>query len=278
MKWPKQLAVWILPFTVMLLFAVPLLASISVAPLSVLFEAQPGETGTAGFVIRNTGTEAADITITLHDWWRTAEGGFLIYEPESLEQSCAGWIVYSAEETTLEPGEEEVVTVDLLVPATVVGDHWAVFLVEEQPSPAEEDQADEGLTNTTRVAVTYAVKVLYVDPVHRDLNAEIREIEVLGQEPLQFRLVFANTGTSHVTTSGSVEVRDIFGETVRSFAVDPFPSLPGEEKYILIEDPSEEPLPNDLYYVIALFDFGGEHLIQGGLQMDLTPEAASDAP
>ena len=271
-------------FTAAILFllvsatALTALGSVSVAPLSMVFDAIPGETDTAAFVIRNTGSEPADVTITLHDWWRTAEGGFLIYEAESLERSCAGWTVCSAEAIRLEPGEEEQISVELLVPESIQGDHWAVFLVEEQPTPVEEDQADEGLTNTTRVAVTYAVKILYVDPVHKDRNAEIRSVEVLASDPLLFRIVFANTGASHITTQGTVEIRDIFGDTVRSYAVDRFPSLPGEEKHILIEDPSEDPLPRDLYYVIAVFDFGGEHLIQGGLQLDLSAEATSDAP
>ena len=278
MRSPVRCTAWILLLVMISVTAVPVLGSISVAPLSLVFNASPGETGSGGFVIRNTGNETAEITVTLHDWWRTAEGGFLIYEAESLERSCAGWAICSAAAITLEPGQEELVSVELLIPETIQGDHWAVFLVEEQPTPVEEDQADEGLTNTTRVSVTYAVKVLYVDPIHRDLNAEIREVELLGDDPLQFRIAFANTGTSHVTTEGTVEVRDIFGETVRSFTVDPFPSLPGEEKHLLITDSSEDALPEDLYCVIAVFDFGGEHLIQGGLQLDLSAEATSDAP
>lgn len=277
MRWPVRFSAVVL-FLLVSATTFSALGSVSVAPLSMVFDANPGETDTAAFVIRNTGSEPADVTITLHDWWRTAEGGFLIYEPGTLDQSCAEWTVFSAEAITLEPGEEEQISVELLVPESIRGDHWAVFLVEEQPTPVEEDQADEGLTNTTRVAVTYAVKILYVDPVHRDLNAEIREIELLGQDPLLFRVIFANTGASHATTEGTVEVRDIFGETVRSYRIDPFPSLPGEEKHILIEDPSDEPLPDDLYYVIALFDFGADHLIQGGLQMELSMEAPSDAP
>ena len=278
MRRQRQTAVCFVLVVMLAVVALPLFGSISVAPLSVVFSTQPGETDTATFVVRNSGTEPAEVTVTLHDWWRTAEGGFLIYEPESLERSCAAWTVYSVEAITLEPGEEEHITVELLVPETIFGDHWAVLLIEEQPTPVEADQADEGLTNTTRVAVTYAVKILYVDPAHQDLNAEIREIDILQQDPLLARIAFANTGTSHVTTSGSVEVRDIFGETIRAFNVDPFPTLPGEEKHILIEDPSEQPLPDGLYYIVAIFDFGGEHLIQGGLQLEIENESASDVP
>lgn len=258
------------------LVSISLYGSITVAPLSLRSNVEPGQSDLLSFVIRNTGDEDADVTVTLHDWWRTIEGGFLIFAPETLERSCAGWTVYSHELLTLEPGKEQIISVELLVPETVVGDHWAVLLVEEQPKPVEQEQADEGLTNTTRVVVTYAVKILYVDPVHRNPNAEIREIVVLEEDPLQINVHFANAGTAHITTSGVVEVRDIFGETVRSFDVDPFPTLPDEEKLLMIQDESEVPLPDGLYYVVAVFDFGGDHLIQGGLQLEVERETESD--
>ena len=82
---------------------------------------------------------------------------------------------------------------------------------------------------------------------------------------------FANTGNAHITTKGTIEIRDVFGETVRSFAVDPFPTLPGEERSLVIDDPSTEPLPEGTYYAIALLDFGGEYLIQGGLPFEVGP-------
>jgi len=180
--------------------------------------------------VRNTGTDPIVVHISLHDWWRTPEGKFQILPAGSLERSCAPWLVYSATTLELAPGEEAQVSVQVTVPEDVEGDHWALLLVAEEPQPVEEQQAEEGLTSTTRVVVTYAVKILQQDPVNAAPAAEIRGIELVSQDPLTLQVHYANTGNCHITGQGTVELRDIFGETVRSYTVVPFPLLPGEER------------------------------------------------
>jgi len=249
----------------------PVFGSMSVAPLSLRLDILPGEDGAGVFLVRNTGSDPIIVNLSLHDWWRTPEGDFQILAAETLDRSCAPWMVYSATTVNLAPGEETQISVQLSVPEDVSGDHWALLLVEEQPQPVEEEQAEEGLTNTTRVVVTYAVKILQTDPVNDIPDAEIQGIELVQHDPFELLIHFANTGNAHITTKGTIEIRDIFGETVRTFTVDPFPTLPGEERPLRIEDSSGEPLPAGTYYAIALLDFGGDYLIQGGLPFEVAP-------
>ena len=251
------------------------LGSMAVAPLSLRLPIAPGEQGAGTFLVRNTGTDPIVVHISLHDWWRTPEGKFQILPAGSLERSCAPWLVYSATTLELAPGEEAQVSVEVTVPEDVEGDHWALLLVAEEPQPVEEQQAEEGLTSTTRVVVTYAVKILQQDPENGAPAAEIRGIELVSQDPLTLQVHYANTGNCHITGQGTVELRDIFGETVRSYTVTPFPLLPGEERVVTIEDTTGEPLPEGLYYAIALFDFGGEYLVQGGAPIQITSTAST---
>ncbi len=251
--------------------------SMSVAPLSLRLDIPPGEDGAGVFLVRNTGNDPIIVNLSLHDWWRTPEGNFQILAAETLDRSCAPWMVYSATTVNLAPGEETQISVQLSVPEEATGDHWALFLVEEQPQPVEEEQAEEGLTNTTRVVVTYAVKILQQDSLNAAPDAEIQGVELVQEAPFELLIRFANTGNSHITTEGTIEIRDIFGETVRSFAVDPFPTLPGEERPLRIQD-SAEPLAAGTYYAIALLDFGGEYLIQGGLPFEVGPADVTEGP
>ena len=251
------------------------LGSMAVAPLSLRLPIAPGEQGAGTFLVRNTGTDPIVVHISLHDWWRTPEGKFQILPAGSLERSCAPWLVYSATTLELAPGEEAQVSVEVTVPEDVEGDHWALLLVAEEPQPVEEQQAEEGLTSTTRVVVTYAVKILQQDPENGAPAAEIWGIELVSQDPLTLQVHYANTGNCHITGQGTVELRDIFGETVRSYTVTPFPLLPGEERVVTIEDTTGEPLPEGLYYAIALFDFGGEYLVQGGAPIQITSTAST---
>lgn len=262
---------------VLVIAGVNALGSMAVAPLSLQLPVAPGEQGTGTFLVRNTGADPIVVNVTLHDWWRTPEGMFQILPAGSLERSCAPWILYSATTLELGPGEEIQVTVQVTVPEDASGDHWALLLVAEKPQPVEERQAEEGLTSTTRVVVTYAVKILQEDPAGASPAAEIRNIQLVAQSPLTLQVRYANTGNCHITGQGTVELRDIFGETVRSFTITPFPLLPGEERLVAIEDTSGKPLPEGLYYAIALFDFGGEYLVQGGAPIQIT-SAPREAP
>ncbi|MGC9530230.1 MAG: hypothetical protein ACP5G2_06480 [Candidatus Bipolaricaulaceae bacterium] len=250
------------------------LGSMAVAPLSLRIPTVPGERGSATFTVRNTGAKAIQVNIFLHDWWRTPEGKFQILPAGTLDRSCAPWVVYSATNLQLAAGDQAQVTVQVTVPEEAEGDHWALLLVQEQPQPAEERAAEEGLTSTTRVVVTYAVKILQEDPVNESPDAAIQGIAMAGTDPLELHVEFANTGNAHLTAQGTVEIRDIFGDTVKSFTVDPFPVLPGEERTLVVQDTSGRPLEPGLYYAIALFDFGGDYLIQGGAPIEIAPETA----
>ena len=248
--------------------------SMSVAPLSLQLDVNPGETEPSSFLVRNTGTETIEIGITLHDWWRTETGTLQILPAGQLERSCAEWLVYSETSVLLEPGEERAIELQLSVPEDTTGDHWAMFLVEERPQPDEQEAADEGLEDTTRVVVAYAVKVLHRDPANRQTEALITGVDVSQTDPLQVAVTFENTGTAHMTTVGTVEIRDVTGEAVVSFPVDPFPTLPSEIRTVIVDAPVDHvPLGPGLYYAVVELDFGGEYLIQGGQVFNVGAES-----
>jgi len=251
--------------------------SMSVAPLSLQLDTPPGGVGSGSFLVRNTGSEDIEVSISLHDWWRTAEGNLQILPAGSTDRSCADWVVYSATTLALAAGGETEISVEFTVPEDVDGDHWAMLLVEERPQPVEQDQAEAGLTDTTRVIVAYAVKILQRDPVNRAEGASIQRIEILRSEPLQLEMTFVNDGNAHITTSGTIDIRDVFGESIESFEIDPFPSLPGEERILVIDAPesAQELLPGS-YYAIVQLDFGGDYLIQGGQLFEVSEETVED--
>lgn len=244
-------------------------AMITVYPLSIKLPIAPGAEATAGFWVENVGNSPADVRITLHDWWRTPEGRLRILPPGSLKGSCAPWITYSYTSFLLPPGEKVQVTFRIQVPKDARGDRWALLLVAEYPPEPEGEVTAEGTTGRTRVVVAYAVKVLRQDPANAAPAGEIRSVEVLSTSPLKLRIIYVNTGNAHTVNRGTVEVRDIFGETVRSFPIKDFPTLPGEERILIVEDPTGEPLAEGIYYAFATIDFGGEYRVQGGVMFQV---------
>ena len=255
-------------------------AGLSVGPLSVRLELSAGETDTALLSVQNTGEETIDVLISLHDWWRTPEGSLQILPQNSVERSCASWLLFAPTSLSLASGESRAITLELAVPdevdgERVEGDHWALLLVEESPRSTQMDET-ESVTGSTEVAVSYAIKILQQDPVTQNHAAEVTNIELLQTDPLSVSVDYENVGNAHLQTTGVVEVLDVQGEAVRRFDIALFPMLPGERRVLRVEEAEgEEPLPFGPYLLRAIFDFGGEYLIQGGLPFEISPPSGT---
>lgn len=252
----------------LLLISLSVSAKLAVAPLSLIVELPPGESTTETISLHNTGEEPVQVNLELMDWWRTPSGNLQVEEPGAQERSCADWILFSPTSLSLEPDERQEISVELAVPEDTSGDHWALLLASEETQPVEEDQPV-----TTRISVSYAIKILQKDPQNRSKSAKITNIELEESSPLKLSVSYENDGTAHLQTTGRVEIRDLQGETVKEFEIDEFPTLPGEKHRITIErEEKGESLEPGQYYAIAIMDFGGESLIQGGLPIEI-PEA-----
>ncbi|MCK4394471.1 hypothetical protein KAX17_16330, partial [Candidatus Bipolaricaulota bacterium] len=255
------------------------MGGLSVGPLSVRMEVPAGEADTAALTIQNTGEEPIDVILSLHDWWRTPQGDLQILPPESLDRSCAPWLLFSPTFLSLQSGESGVVTLELAVPEEVdgekvEGDHWALLLVEEKPQPVAEEEA-EGLTGKTQVVISYAIKILQQDAATQNKAAQITGIELAKESPLLFVITYENVGNAHLQTSGVAQVIDIYGETIREFEIALFPTLPGERRALQLKDEEGEPLPTGQYFLSVVLDFGEEYLIQGGLPFEISAGSPS---
>ncbi|MEF8799289.1 MAG: hypothetical protein V5A79_07735 [Candidatus Bipolaricaulota bacterium] len=248
------------------------MAKLAVAPLSLILELKPGESTTKELSIHNTGEEPIEVSVELMDWWRSPSGDLQVKQPDTLDRSCADWVLYSPSSLSLQPGEREQVSVELSVPNDATGDHWALLLASEKPQPVEEEQPV-----TTRISISYAIKILQKDPTNRVKEAKITNIELNQSSPLKLTIAYENSGSAHLQTTGKVEIRDLQGETVKEIAIDKFPTLPGEKRDLTLEaeEDSEKLEPGD-YYVIATMDFGGDRLIQGGLPIEI-PKGEEEA-
>jgi len=244
-------------------------AEFSVSPLNLILEISAGQRETKLLSVTNTGRETLEATVSLFDWFRSPDGSLQILPAGSLAESCANWIVFSPSSMILEPGERAGVQMELSVPEDVTADHWSMLMIEEQPVLTESAEP-AGMGASVQIVVAYAVKILQQDPSTHLQSAQINDVSVLSEFPLAFSITYENTGTAHLQTEGTLEIRDIEGETVRQFSLERFPTLPGEVRHLEIQDDEEgEPLPDGSYYVIVVIDFGGDVLIQGGRPFEI---------
>lgn len=241
-------------------------ARLAVSPLTLKMEIPPGESSSANLSIHNTGQEEVSVNIQLVDWWRTRQGNLQLLAPGTRERSCTDWTLYSTEGLTMAPGEKKQVSVEVEVPEGEAGDHWAMLLVTEQPKETDEDQPV-----TTRITVNYAIKILQQDPTAKEKGAKITGIKVTQKDPLRFEVEYKNTGITHLQTTGRLEIRNLQGETIREYEISKFPTLPGEEHVFTVTNSEvNDQLNPGSYYAIVVMDFGGDHLIQGGMPIEIS--------
>ena len=235
---------------------------LAVGPLSLIFQLEQGETTTKDISIHNTGDESIQVNLDFDSWWRKPDKK----EAEKvLERECSEWVLFSPSSLSLDPDERGNVSVQLAVPEGVSGDHWAMLMVSEKPQPVEEEQPV-----TTRLSISYGIKILQKDPLNRVKEAKITKIQLIQKNPLHLEINYSNTGSAHLQTTGKVEIRNLQGETVKKFKIDKFPTLPGESRELEVGGKEGgERLEPGQYYAIAVMDFGGDHLIQGGLPINI---------
>ncbi|MBS3766261.1 hypothetical protein KGY71_07050, partial [Candidatus Bipolaricaulota bacterium] len=164
-----------------------------------------------------------------------------------------------------EPGEKTDVQVEVSVPEdpTPIGDHWAMLLVRGQQANPEEDSG-------MKVSVGYAVKILVEDQNAKNKSGKITNIQLANHNPMKISIEYLNNGTSYIKTEGSVEIRNLQGETEKTFEVKEFPTLPGEKRIIQVGmKNSSKPLDPGQYYAIVTMDYGGDHAIQGGRPIEI---------
>jgi len=248
-------------------------AGITVDPMKMYFEAEPGENITKTITVENTGTSSTEVSLNLVDWWRTPEGQLQFFSPGSQDNSCGEWLLYSPGSLTIPPKESRDVTVEMQVPTnlTALGDHWAMLLIQESGSTSEgQNQV------ATRITINYIVKIFFDDPSYKEKTAKITKIEVVEKNPLTLALVVENTSQSYLRAGGTVSIRNLQGETEKEIEVEQFGILPEATREIRVTASEKPSLPTGQYYAIAVMDFGGDHLVQGGLQFETAETVPED--
>ena len=243
----------------------PVYAEVSVKPLSICLAIEPGNKGSSILTVQNDSLRRTNVKLKAVDWWRTPRGDLKLQPPGSRDRSSAEWVKYSPREFQLRENEAEEVTVSVSVPLGVNGDYWSMLLATEKP-------IDHGTTSNVEEPVGYAIKILVEDPNNPTtaMKAKIQNIRIVNTKPLKINVYYQNTGTVHLKSTGKLEIRDIQGETKKEFEVKEFPTLPGEEHIISFNSrENSEPLNPGTYYVIVVMNFGGDHLIQGGLPIKI---------
>jgi len=249
----------------------------------------PGRVTRDALTLTNNGEKAQYIRIEAVDWVPTGPSMQSYVAPGSLERSISAWLDFWPSETTIEPGENIQVQVELTAPSSARGSYWGMLFVKLLPSssPVEtgETQAQVGMVVVLGVAI-------YADAGGGESQGRIIGFSYEPLDPdrqMLFTVKFEDTGITRLRPTGTIQIRDEGGDIVRELMLPQFTSLPDTNQHLQVpltrvpserpgvENPEpvepEPPLPPGTYLAIAIIDYGGDALVAAQLPFEIEDNA-----
>ncbi|MBU1146924.1 MAG: hypothetical protein KKD11_01070 [Candidatus Omnitrophica bacterium] len=239
-------------------------AAFVASPMEFHIDVASGEENTYTFYVRNRGDETIALKVYTGDFWIQVDGKELFLDPGEVERTCATWLEVAPEELELAPDESRAIRFKIKVPAEKKGTYWGMVFVEQISKPtiktAKKGDHQFNILSFQRVGV----RIFENAPGAEKSEGKINAVNVRWDKENEFfkiGLVFENEGEILLKCKGTIEVKDMTGETVATAELQEFNSYPlaARTREIFIK----ETLPPGQYTALAVVDYGEEYLVAG---------------
>jgi len=237
-----------------------------VDPMLFSLQVLRGDTLSRAFSVLNESSEVKRFQVVTKDWVFSRTGEEKELEQGENPRGCASWVTVTPRDFTLGPGERETIRFSLSVPRRgMAGSHWcAMYVVPFDRPRLATRAAGEGRTLSIFVQLRAKVSVVATVEPGLDARGEITGIKVRyarQNRKILTDVTFSNPGNVLLQCRGRVEIRNEVGETVLSFPMNRFTSLPGLDRTVTGEQAADL-VPGE-YSALAIVDFGGDYLVAG---------------
>lgn len=233
---------------------------ISVSPPRVYYTLNPGETGSQKVLVSNISKDhSLNLSFTLGDWKYDTYGNNLMFSPDSLDNSCAGWMsLPGGMYITLEPGERREIDVTMTVPLELdLEDNvQTAMLFVTQMNPVDGVDAQGA---AIKINVRQGIKI------YRKGNVpEIKKVEIenLGYNKDANSLVLQFSNNSNIWLNGHVSASLFNQNTGKELNIEPidFYTMPDDQRVMQI--PIGHELEKGKYTATVMIDYGDRTTIE----------------
>lgn len=187
--------------------------SMEVSPPSQEIKGTAGSQLTVKAKLRNKSFNSINIKVRIEDFAATGQEGQVALVDRDSE-SLKTWSLLSTENLSLRPNEQKEVTALINIPAGLVGGQYGAFVfsvVGSEPQAGEAALAQE-------VASLFLIKLAG----QTNENLVLTDFTVprfLESGPVPMEIKFKNSGNVHSKPFGLINVKNIFGKTVKDVVV-----------------------------------------------------------
>jgi hypothetical protein len=197
--------------------------SISIDNPSINIVSDPASTQNGEINVQNNGMKTLKIKAYVADWTYSKDGSKVFYPGGSTKNSCADWIHVTPANLSLKPLETEQVKYIITTPKNAAGGHVAVLFFES----VFEEKGD--------ILVGGRIGSIIYQETKGKVNST-GEIKKFSAEAVKdkkgavnFKLVFVNTGNSHIAEVPAIKVFSKDGGQAGEFNMPDIKTLPGDE-------------------------------------------------
>lgn len=183
-----------------------------VGPTRFVLEMDPGETRTVEVQLTSREGEPRNYSINIEDFSVSDDGtdNIQFYGNGAGPFSAKPWITPAVENFGLKHGERAFIPVKISIPNDAsVGDHYSVVIFQRDLKQSEEQKGGFNLIARIGALLLITVKGDLIKEGSMEGFSVGRPI--YWSLPAQFSIIYKNTGTVHLTPSGRIEVKNIFG-------------------------------------------------------------------
>lgn len=234
-----------------------------VSPVSLFFNAEPGESQSKFINIKNHSSKAETFILTTSDYSVDSKGKGSYVEAGSLKQSVANLISISPSFFELQPNEEKQVNITLQQPIDDFGSKWGVVFVKT----AKEQEAfsvDKGVSAGVSLSARIAVDVFQTPGNNKSFKATISNLSEISNDTDSLRVFTAIVNNlSEIITECKVMLIATNIETAEetNFKEEKFMMFPKSSRKIELELPNN--LSKGTYSLAAILDYGSRTNLEG---------------
>jgi len=241
---------------------------LSVFPLTVRLQLNPGDTFSKTFAITNTSDAPVSLKVDLLDFSSDENGRIVELDPGSLgNYSLCSYVDYSPTHISLQPGDTCDVRYEVALPSEATGPHWAVLVVTPDEA-AEVQQETEGIAFRVELRSQYFFTIIQ-NPLNSPPAGQVSGMDVRGAtaengtREITVAVTFQNLGESVLFNSVRYVIRDPQGDTITQFEeprqLTVFPSI----TRVFTHTFTGLEMPPGEYLILGVVDFGGDYLAAG---------------
>lgn len=232
---------------------------ISVSPPRIYYNLNPGETGSQKVLVSNVSKEQPlNLSLTFGDWKYDDQGNNLMFPPDSLDNSCAGWLsLPGGTYMTLGPGENQEIDLTMAVPMEgIKGSVQTAMLFVTQMNPVDGIDAQGA---AIRINVRQGIKIY-----RKGGDPEMKKVEIenlaYDKASNSLLLTFSNEGNTWLNGRSTTSLFN--RDTGKELNLDPsdFYMMPGDRRTMRL--PFRHTLEKGRYTATVMLDYGDPTTIE----------------